>query len=359
MARVKKTANEERIIVFSQTVNGTEPKFAEGEVTEKNFKEKLQNALNWYSKESTQEKSKEWYLESNPEHTKYKKLADHLFGNSGFLTRMVSRGFTNQSLIEPALKNKRIALDEALEKLTKEATEIVVDVKPKAIGFDKTVMNALELVDIYVDSYITGKKLKLSVDITNLNRNQQIQVKSYVEKNLEEFENAHKVKTQDGDFAYSLNAAECKVIATDFRELLNKLNTSTSTTRKPRAIKEKPIAKIVEWVKFSNAYNEYTGLQPAKVIGAKVLLAFNIKGRKAILYYADGDAGLSFKGTSLINVDEKLSKGKTLRKPEEMLKSLTDASKLSIDRTFNRLTAMEWKPATRCSDDVIFLKVWN
>lgn len=358
MARGKKTAKEERLLVFSQVVNGAEPKFVLGEVNEKNYREKLMAGLNWYSKESTQDKSKDFFISSDTEYAKYKKIPDQQFGNLGFVVRMVSRGFPETGQIKFNIENKVKFLDNLLEKMILEESKKEVDTS-KVKLIDMILMNALEQVDIYIDNRIKSKPSKLAIDLSTLNRSQQLQVKSYVEKNLEEFEYAHKVKDQDGALAYSLSASDCKHIANDFRELLNKLNTSTVTSRKPRAIKAKPISKIVEHVEFSPAHNEFKGLTPDKVVGAKVLLAYHIKGRQSILIYTNNDAGLSFKGKSFINVDEDKSVSKTLRKPDEQLKVLYDSSKLHFERNFSRITAVSRKPRLRTSTDLILLKTWN
>lgn len=357
----KKTAREDRMSSFAVTANGAEPKFVLGEVTDKNYSVKLQKALTWYALESSADKSKEWFLLSSDYPKDYRKIKETEFGNIGFIVRLTQdRGFPEMQFIKEAIAKKVEHLDSVLKKYIIKDEERSAKKVKKAPTVDFILIDALEAVDHYVDSYVLGeKKPELDINTVNLNRTQQNTLKAYVEKNLLEFENAHKVKDQDGDNAYNLTASQCKAMAIKFRELLNILNvTATAKVRKIRDVKAKPIGKIVEKVKYLSAWNEYKGLTPDKVIGTAKVLAFHVKSRKAIIFVSSDEKGFSFSGTTLINVNDTESKSKRLRKPEEQVKTLESASKLQIDRIFDRISAGVYPPRTRISEEVIFLKAW-
>ena len=65
-------------------------------------------------------------------------------------------------------------------------------------------------------------------------------------------------------------------------------------------------------------------INPADIIGAYKLWVFNSKTKKLGVYISKDEAGFSVKGTTLENFDETFSVQKTLRKPEESLKSVLD-----------------------------------
>ena len=94
------------------------------------------------------------------------------------------------------------------------------------------------------------------------------------------------------------------------------------TVRKPRKTKVKPPAVIAKSVKFCKENTELglTSVQPAMVVGASEVWAFNAKYRKLQLIKAVSGQTLTFKGTTIQNFDTENSMSKTVRKPEEIAK---------------------------------------
>lgn len=358
MARPKKTAHQERVAEFAQTVNGAEPKFVLGEVNDSNHTIKLLRALNWYALESDGDISKNWYLAKTENSSRFKKIPAWEFGNVGFLLRLIERGFPETEYILDKIKFKTNQLEHVLA-LYEEPKEVVKKVKVPAV--DTMLLDVYESIDLFVDGFVNNKRPTLKIDITVLSKSQQNNVKTYLNKQLAEYESAYRVKDVDNNNAYNLTASQCKSMSTKFREVLNVLNVNATTKRvtKPKVAKVKPIAKILEKIKYTAAYNEYKGLTLEKVLHSQKVLAYNTKSRKAIVYYSTDSLGFNFKGTSLTNVDEVKSTSKTLRKPEEQLKILESASKTQLERLLDRISSMESKPTLRVTPEVIFLKAWS
>jgi hypothetical protein len=93
--------------------------------------------------------------------------------------------------------------------------------------------------------------------------------------------------------------------------------------KKPRATKVKPAEELVKKIKFKMTDDKLgvTSVPAAGLIGAQAAIVYNVNTRKVGLYIAKTSAGLSVKGTSIVDFTEK-SMQKTLRKPAEQLKDL-------------------------------------
>jgi len=143
------------------------------------------------------------------------------------------------------------------------------------------------------------------------------------------------------------------------------LQKATRKVRKKKALsKEKLIGKIK--YKIQDEKLKLVSIDPKDIIGANELWVYNTKNRKIGKYVAsnidpkgmarDG-TGLSIKGTTIIGFDEKLSRQKTLRKPEDSLKEFKSAGKVALRKFLDELTTTDTKLNGRVNSDTILLKV--
>lgn len=143
------------------------------------------------------------------------------------------------------------------------------------------------------------------------------------------------------------------------------LQKATRKVRKKKApSKEKLIGKIK--YKIQDEKLKLVSIDPKEIIGANELWVYNTKNRKIGKYVAsnvdpkgmarDG-TGLSIKGTTIIGFDEKLSRQKTLRKPEDSLKEFKSAGKVALRKFLDELTTTDTKLNGRINSDTILLKV--
>lgn len=143
------------------------------------------------------------------------------------------------------------------------------------------------------------------------------------------------------------------------------LQKATRKVRKKKApSKEKLIGKIK--YKIQDEKLKLVSIDPKDIIGANELWVYNTKNRKIGKYVAsnidpkgmarDG-TGLSIKGTTIIGFDEKLSRQKTLRKPEDSLKEFKSAGKVALRKFLDELTTTDTKLNGRVNSDTILLKV--
>lgn len=138
----------------------------------------------------------------------------------------------------------------------------------------------------------------------------------------------------------------------------NMVITATKATRKPPKRKAVPITKIIEKLKYLKQDSELklASINPADIIGAKVLWFYNTKSRKVGYYEAFDETGLSIKSTSITGYSEDNSKQKTLRKPVEQLKQFK-GTKAGFEKAFDGVKSIDTKVSPRPNEHVILLKV--
>lgn len=192
-------------------------------------------------------------------------------------------------------------------------------------------------------------------------------------------------RIQDTDPAMPL----LKKLYLDYRELLNdslreRSNALVAATVEPLVIvvnvlanitgnaaamgatKKKVSAKAVRaaskaMVKNLDTDTNLVGLSPAQVVGARAVLAYNAKNRKAQLYVAAEGSELGVKGTYITGYDDKLSFGKTLRKPKETFaKLLHDATAKRVADVLNKhIKGKRHAINGKLNKDVMILKVFK
>jgi hypothetical protein len=143
---------------------------------------------------------------------------------------------------------------------------------------------------------------------------------------------------------------------------------SSKATRKTRAPKAKPVARIVEKLKYKKADDKYkiASIDPASIVGATTLWVFNTKTRKLGKYVAANvdptgasrpGSGLSVKGTSITGFDEEQSVQKTLRKPEDSIKEFRAAGKVKLRKFLEEINTTDTKLNGRINPDTVLLRV--
>lgn len=130
-------------------------------------------------------------------------------------------------------------------------------------------------------------------------------------------------------------------------------------TKKPRVPKPKSAVQVVSKMKYKESDDKYKikSIRPVDVVGGEHLIVFNTKNRYLSYYKASGPAGLSVKGTKILNYNEEESTSKKLRNPEEALVKALDVTKSKIDKMIASLTTKGKNPTGRINSDTVLLKV--
>jgi hypothetical protein len=133
----------------------------------------------------------------------------------------------------------------------------------------------------------------------------------------------------------------------------------TRNARKPRKVKEKPVTKLVEKMKYmkESAALKLVSINPADIVKAQSLWVYNTKYRQLTVYTAASEAGLSVKGTTIQNFDETTSMMKRLRKPEVILPQVLEGGKVTLRRLMDSIKTSPSIPKGRINEEILLLRV--
>ena len=140
-------------------------------------------------------------------------------------------------------------------------------------------------------------------------------------------------------------------------------------TRKPRKKRSVSKEKMISKLKFQ--INESTlgiaSIPAEEIVYANEVWVYNTKSRKIGVYKANNPdprnmkregAGLTVKGTTILDFDIKASVQKTLRKPAEQINNWTGTAKTKFNKAFDEIKAVETKLTGRLNDTTIILKAF-
>ena len=141
-------------------------------------------------------------------------------------------------------------------------------------------------------------------------------------------------------------------------EILRAEKKQTRTVRKP---KQKSAVDLVKKLKFKASDPDFgiSSIPPQDIVGASALVVFNCKTRKLGIYYAEHEATLQVKGTTLQFFDEKTSRQKTVRKPSEILPQWKKVTQHKLKAQFGYLKTTDIKMNGRLNEDTILLKAFK
>ena len=127
----------------------------------------------------------------------------------------------------------------------------------------------------------------------------------------------------------------------------------TRAPRKPRTVSVEKKLKHLKYQKEDNAL-KIASINPEKILGAQELWTFNTRYKTLHVFYANGPAGLSVKGTTILGYDENKSRGFRIgRKTQEYLGMTLKGGVRNLSKI------MALKPCTlqhRCNENTILIK---
>lgn len=164
--------------------------------------------------------------------------------------------------------------------------------------------------------------------------------------------------------AYSnFDKAQMKLVITLYKALKTLKHDDAAIGRRfgnhaPRKKKQRPPEQVVKKVLFLEKDKEtgVSSLNPTQLVGAKEMWVYNVKTRKLGCYYAKGDDGLSAKGTTILNYNEKLSTTKTIRKPKAQIHDFISKSPTEMHRYWDAIRAVPQEITPRMSRDTVILR---
>jgi len=144
-------------------------------------------------------------------------------------------------------------------------------------------------------------------------------------------------------------------------QALDIIRAEKKQTRAVRKPKERSAADLVKKLKFKSSDADFgiSSIPPQEIIGATALVVFNCKTRKLGIYYAEEHTTFQVKGTTLQFFDEKRSRQKTVRKPNEVLPNWKTVTKHKLKTQFGYLKTTDIKMNGRLNADTVILKAFK
>lgn len=357
-------------------LTGSEPTGSRLDPASDAYKEEIQVLFNWYSAEKTKDDAFKYYLDyikknRNIDLKTFQKLAPtDILTTYGWVARLIVRGV---AISDDHIKRLNGNIDELLIRVLKEEEVLPNFEKPKK----PNVVNIQDAIKIKAKEYIGD--LEGAIDdfifddkefsLINDFKGKQIpgpyviEVKTWAEKKLEEFENVLQASDSQLVEGYSnFNKRKIKALVKLFEQFIDDCNLYgqfKKANRKPRAVREKPPAVQVKSLKFKAKDDELNieSEKAADIIGALQVWVFNTKTRKLSVYTSDSAKGMSVKGTALQNWTPEKSMQKTLRKPEEQIKELMSSGKVKLRTFMDGIKSKQGDVNGRINIDTVILKI--
>lgn len=299
----------------------------------------LAKALNFYNYNFDEKAKKKWAMawlkKHRPElYSQADKAPMYMFATFAVFMRMESRGL----VLEDKYKAQMIEWAESLGPRKSDDDE---DEKPKPVKIKKVRLDFnMQALDDILDAVLSGEELVPEFDSSKPFG----AVIKYCEEQLE-------LIRED-------NQQYPKHMKKFFKSILERANSvaqivkTRKVVRKPRKVD--PL-KMTAKVKYSKRYEDLKidGMKPSEVVGKKKLFIFDTKYRR-FFKLAATEAGFVFSGTTLANIDLAKSSSKTVRKPEEALKSGMGIREL--DRSYGLIKGKEFElTGVRFNDNILII----
>jgi hypothetical protein len=351
---------------LDQKYLGEEPTWEDQQfLGESALSSKLASAYNWYNYFANPKMNREFLTEfmvdsgmSKAAIQMMNKVDDHhILPSTWKMARMITMGYD-------APKERRMILFNDITQIVKRGIAIAEAEKPPSAMSKSTVTNSLladvegmvdandeQLTKFYELLKNKAPKPAMVTDIAN-----------YYQPWLDEMDEAYTTKDTDFKYAYRhMTKKQIKERIALFEGIINDCksyvgNNRKAVVRKPRKIKPKSDTVIVKSLKYQkeDVDLKIVSIDPTKIVGAKELWTFNTKYN--VLAHYVSDTGLSVKGTTLQNVNDKLSSQKKLRKPDQVLPDITGSTSKAAIRSFEALTTKASVPNGRIADTSIILR---
>ena len=351
---------------LDQKYLGEEPTWENQQLlTEDEIQSKIAAAYNWYNYFANPKMNREFLTEfmvdsgmSKAAVQMMNKVDDHhILPSTWKMARMIMMGYD-------APKERRIILFNDITQIVKRGIAIAEAERPPSAMSKSAVTNSLladvegmldandeQLTKFYELLKNKAPKPAMVTDIAN-----------YYQPWLDEMKEAYATKETDFKYAYRhMTKKQIKDRIALFEGIINDCksyvgNNRKAVVRKPRKIKPKSDTVIVKNLKYQkeDVDLKIVSIDPTKIVGAKELWTFNTKYN--VLAHYVSDTGLSVKGTTLQNVNDKLSSQKKLRKPDQVLPDITGSTSKAAIRSFEALTTKASVPNGRIADTSIILR---
>ena len=326
----------------------------------------LTRALNWYNYMYDSSKAKTWLLQYLKAEGRadliqaVRNIPDKLIAPTpGWIARMSLNGTKladeNKAWILSKVEEMsaaRIRIDEDEEDPLKPKTKVTVDIQARTKAKNNQLLSDAEgeVIDDRGSMYEFLQKYTATPAAARYMLNYYQPIYDEVMSDDEQVKEAFGKKLKD-------ERAFMQSVIDDLNRYIG--NKKVTKVRKPKTIREKPLAKQVEKLKFQKEFAplKIVSVNPVEIIGCQQLWTYNTKYKKLTRFDASGPNGIQVKGTTLIGFDVERSSTKSLRKPEVTIQALLGAGRVALRKILEELTTVETKPNGRINNETVLLRV--
>jgi|GEM_PF-5848305 len=350
--------------------NTNELYFGDEPLLENNDNFSLVKCLNWYSNNIDYPTAKNYTLKFIKNSDKYTKqdlskissISDKYFSTLGYVCRIKERNdilsdsqneWVNnkiKTLIRNHSKQEIIPIIKKNEKYNI-VDEYIGDIDEQIEKFIKTKSHSFNCYEYYLTKNIKPSYIK--------------EINYYVQKYLDEVGLVITKQDEQLNEAYSHYKKKELLNYQNFLIAIindgNRILENNKKEKKPRKKRKISADKKVSKLKYLKEYNELKlkSIIPINIIGANILIVYDIKYKKLGIYYSKDMNGFDVKGTTLLNINEDISKSKTIRKPEEFLMEASKITKTSVKKFFENIKTKEFLLTGRINENIILLKTFR
>ena len=351
------------------------------------IKSKFMLAFNWYNSKHDRDKARAWILSYVKTTTTDEKIINNVSTSNdfkrtaGWVARMkmkgtilpsryeehlkstittmstrIKKGCDNKSRLEKLMTGKEVAKEKFRLQVKDVTNSCICDLDNQVEKFiENTYSN-----DFNFPEYLKGKSLckDQCVDIINYFTLSHLQYISLALSKKDKF--ATESYSNFGTSGLKKYKDYITNIINSCLQLIEVVPDRVKQPRKARAKKIKTAEQLIKKLHYLPESKEFKlkSVPPVKMVKADQVWVFNVKYRKLGVYNASDSAGLSIKGSTLLNFNEATSTEKTIRKPEEVLKGVLEGGKLALRKTLKDIKCKEKKLTGRINDDTIILRVF-
>lgn len=354
-----------RFTLVEKQAIGNEPMFLTPIESERDIR--LVHAYNWYSYVFDQSSAKEWVVEFLKKYDKSqlerfsKCNIDYVYSWIAAVARMDNRGSVlPQSTISKALSKIRELPCGNLVVQEPSGNSVQDKIRDKIGRVIADIETALD--EFYLTDYT---KFECDVDAllrdNDVKANQSFKIHSYFADLLSELEASksdEELKEAYGHLSSKQMNTYIKTVQSIVDSCSKRMGIAKTIVKKPRRRKEKSPLQLVAKVKWCASYDQLNlkSLHPSKIVGASSVWLYNIKYKKLTCLRAIDSAGLTVRGSTVLNISN-TSECKIVRKPEEVLPQVLNGGKVMLRNLLGNLKTKNIEPKGRIGSDTVILRV--
>jgi hypothetical protein len=367
-------ANETRKKFADVKFLGSEPKISDPIL--RSDDSRLAVAFNWYNYFYTIDEVRPWLLDfmkqngySKEEIALYNRSSNHKTSMSScIVARLIQNGTkVNDEIVQRMHIKIRAIIDEMREikeEKVSEAPRVVVSIQDRIR--EKT-NSIIADIDCEVDRFVNNGYKKTDFNPYDFLKAKDAKSKTVMDPYvalLDELQSA--IDKDDKQIVEAYEKLKKKQL-TEYRDFVKMIitdceryfgNKASSKVRKPRKKKQISAVQIVKALKYKkeDPSLKVMSIDPINIVGATSVWIYNSKYKKLTVLHTNSPIGLSVKGTTIVNVDEKISQCKTLRKPDEIIQKVLTGGKVILKNLMSQIKTKDSPAIGRINADTLLLR---